>query len=74
MKLWEHYHAPKTISEADALLREYKGEARVLGGGTDFLLDIKQGNHPPVKVLVDIIKVEGLNPITVADGYVEIGY
>ena len=73
MKLWEHYHSPKTVSEADALLREYKGEARVLGGGTDLLLDMKQGNHPPVKALVDITKVEGLNTITIADGYAVIG-
>lgn len=46
MKLWEHYHSPKTVSEAEALLRKYKGEARVLGGGIDLLLEIKQGKHP----------------------------
>ena len=73
MKLWEHYHSPKTVSEAEALLQKYKGEARVLGGGTDLLLDMKQGNHPPVKALVDITKVEGLNTITVVDGYAVIG-
>ncbi len=73
MKLWEHYHAPKTISEAEELLKKYEGEARVLGGGTDLLLDIKQGNHPPVKALIDITKVEGLNTITVEDGYAVIG-
>jgi len=73
MKLWEHYHAPKTISEAEELLKMYEGEARVLGGGTDLLLDIKQGNHPPVKALVDITKVEGLNTITVMDGCAVIG-
>lgn len=73
MKLWEHYHTPKTVSEAEALLKEYKGDARVLGGGTDLLLDIKQGNHPPVKALVDITKVDGLNTITLADGYAVIG-
>lgn len=73
MKLWEHYHSPKTVSEVEALLQEYKGKARVLGGGTDLLLDIKQGNHPPVKALVDITKVEGLNTITFMDGYAVIG-
>ena len=73
MKLWQHYHTPKTISEAEELLKKYKGEARVLGGGTDLLLDMKQGNHPPVKALVDITKVEGLNTIEIADGYAVIG-
>ena len=73
MKLWEHYHSPKTVSEVEALLREHKGRARVFGGGTDLLLDIKQGNHPPVKALVDVTKVEGLNTITVTGGSAVIG-
>ena len=73
MKLWEHYYAPKSLAEAQALLEEYQGEARVFGGGTDLLLDIKQGNHPPVKALVDITKVEGLNAITIVGQSAKIG-
>lgn len=73
MKLWEHYHTPKTVEEARSLLLEYKGEATVIGGGTDLLLDLKQGNHPPVKALVDVTKIEGLNTIEIADGHAIIG-
>lgn len=59
MKFWEHCHSPKSVSEARELLKEYNGEARVIGSGTD--------------LLVDITKVEGLNTIAVADGYAVIG-
>ena len=73
MKLWEHYHTPKTVEEARSLLLKYKGEATVIGGGTDLILDLKQGNHPPVKALVDVTKISGLNAIDVVDGYAVIG-
>lgn len=63
MTLWTHYHTPSTIDEALALLASYHGRARVVAGGTDLLLDIRQGNTPRPDALVDISRIAALNRI-----------
>ena len=39
-------------------MAHYDGRAQIVAGGTDLLLDIQQGNHPPVEALVDITKID----------------
>jgi CO/xanthine dehydrogenase FAD-binding subunit len=63
MTLWTHYHIPSTIDETLALLASYHGRARVMAGGTDLLLDIRQGNTPRPDALVDISRIAALNQI-----------
>lgn len=63
MKLWSHYHVAQSVDEALRLLSQYNGEARVIAGGTDLLLDIQQGNHPPVEAMVDITRIKELTTI-----------
>jgi carbon-monoxide dehydrogenase medium subunit len=65
MKLWSHYHVAHSVDEALDLLTKYGGNARLIAGGTDLLLDIQQGNHPPLEALVDITKIKELTSITV---------
>ena len=36
---WQNYHAPQTVDAAIELLQRYDGGARVIGGGTDFLVE-----------------------------------
>lgn len=60
MKLWNHYHMAHTVDEALHWLAEYEGRAQIVAGGTDLLLDIQQGNHPPVEALIDITKIPEL--------------
>ncbi|MEE4217787.1 MAG: FAD binding domain-containing protein [Xanthomonadales bacterium] len=73
MEHWKHYHAPASVEEAVALLDRYSGVARVMGGGTDLLLDISQGRCPAPEAMVDPTRIEGLTGITRADGYIVIG-
>jgi carbon-monoxide dehydrogenase medium subunit len=73
MKLWERYYTPRTVEEAAALLAQYDGAAQVIAGGTDLLLDIRQGNHPPVHALVDITHIAELGRITQDGNTVTIG-
>jgi CO/xanthine dehydrogenase FAD-binding subunit len=61
--LWQDYHLPTSVDEALALLASYHGEARVVAGGTDLILEIQQGHRPPVKALVDVTRIAGANEI-----------
>lgn len=73
MEHWKHYHAPASVEEAIALLDRYSGVARVMGGGTDLLLDISQGRCPAPEAMVDPTRIEGLTGISREDGYIVIG-
>ena len=55
------------------MLERYDGAARVVGGGTDLLLEIQQGNQAPVEALVDTSRIEGLAAIDLLDEHVVIG-
>lgn len=47
MKMWEHYHTPRSIDEALELLAQYAGRARVIAGGTDLLVDMRAAASNP---------------------------
>lgn len=64
MTLWNRYHLPQSIQEAAELLARYGGRARVVAGGTDLLLEIRQGVRPPLEALVDITHIPELRRIT----------
>jgi carbon-monoxide dehydrogenase medium subunit len=73
MKLWNQYHLPETIDAAMNLLHVHVGNARLIAGGTDLLLDIQQGRHPPVDTLVDITAIPELRTIEVKDEEIHLG-
>jgi CO/xanthine dehydrogenase FAD-binding subunit len=63
MTLWTHYHTPSTVEEALELLRSYRGRARLIAGGTDLLLDIRQGHTPRPDALIDVTCIQGFSAI-----------
>ena len=66
-------HAPHTISDASALLRQYGDDAAVYAGGTELLIVMKE-RLTPVNRLIDIKKIDGLREIAVdAEGTLTIG-
>lgn len=73
MAYWEHYFTPTSVEEALRLLAEYKGLARIVGGGTDLILEMQQGHRPPVTALVDLSRVPGLDRISQEGDYLVIG-
>ncbi len=70
---WEHYYTPATVAEAVEILQRYDGEARVVGGGTDLLVETRRGLHKPVTAMVDVTHIDGLREISVEDDYIVIG-
>ncbi len=73
MALWNHYYTPATVEEALMLLRTYQGRARVIAGGTDLLMDIKQGHLPRPDALVDITRIPGMSDLRQEDDTVYLG-
>lgn len=54
MPIWENYLVAASLEDALRALASAPGPARCIAGGTDLLLDLQQGRHPPVHTLVDV--------------------
>jgi CO/xanthine dehydrogenase FAD-binding subunit len=54
MNLWQEYKRPASVAEAIHDLTSASGHALPIAGGTDLLLDLKQGRHAPIHTLVDL--------------------
>ena len=66
------YEAPSSLDQAVALLAEAQGEARVLAGGTDLLVQMRTDLIEP-QLLVDVKGIAELRRITEEDGGFRIG-
>ena len=73
MNLWQEYKRPASISEAIQDLTSASGPVRPIAGGTDLLLDLKQGRHAPVHTLIDLTFVPELNMLELRGDELYIG-
>ena len=55
------YARPTTIAEAVALLEAHGPDARLLAGGTDLLIRLRDGSARP-RVVVDLKRIAELRP------------
>ncbi len=65
MNLWEKYLRPSNVEEALAGMASAPGLACPIAGGTDLLLDLKQGRHPHVHTLVDMTTIPELTTLEI---------
>lgn len=66
------YEAPETLDAAIALLADASGQARILAGGTDLLVQLHADMTDP-DLLVDVKKIAELREIKLVDGGYRIG-
>jgi CO/xanthine dehydrogenase FAD-binding subunit len=67
------YQRPTAIADAVALLAEHGPEARLIAGGTDLIIRLRDGSARPA-VVVDVKRIAELDPaIREADGRLVIG-
>jgi len=66
------YFRPATTEEALELLASYQGRARLLAGGTDLLVDLRNGKLQ-AGILVDITRIPELSQIRIEGEFVEVG-
>ena len=70
---WNNYYVPDTVADALAILQRYDGRARVVGGGTDLLVETRRGLRRPFEAIVDASRITGLGSIVEAEGHIVIG-
>ena len=69
---WEDYYRPSSLSEALRLLDEFKGDAKIIAGGTDVLVQMRRKQLSP-RVIVDITRIPGLDQIREGQGIIKVG-
>src|SRR5688572_18951154 len=69
---WDRYYAPRTLDEAVDILARERGQARVIAGGTDLIIELERGVRR-LQAVVDITYIPGLNQITLTDARIHLG-
>ena len=70
--MWREYLCPDSVDEALSLLAHRAGQARVIAGGTDLVLQLQRGEKQAVS-LVDISRIRALRGISETDGAITVG-
>jgi xanthine dehydrogenase FAD-binding subunit len=73
MNLWQEFRQPTSIIEAIEDLTTAPQPAMPIAGGSDMLLDIRQGRQTPVATLVDLKSVKEMNVIEMREKALFIG-
>jgi carbon-monoxide dehydrogenase medium subunit len=68
----DRYERPVTLDEALEILAAHGGNARIVAGATDLLLEM-QRKVRRVEILVDLSAISGLSEITIDEGTVTLG-
>ena len=73
MTTWNNYYQAHSLEDAIAVLNQSPSTNKIIAGGTDLLLEIQQGRHPPANTLVDITTIPELNHLEATTEYLWIG-
>jgi CO/xanthine dehydrogenase FAD-binding subunit len=65
MNLWQEYLRPTNLSQALKAFAEASVPILPIAGGTDLLLDLEQGRHSPVHILLDVTSIEEMTELEV---------
>lgn len=60
--MWQAYEMPTSVEEALETLSRYEGQAQIIAGGTDLVIELQEGKHS-VQCLVDVTGIPGLAQI-----------
>jgi len=63
--MWKEYLNAATIEQALKVLADKKDQARIIAGGTDLVLEMREGNQEKIETMVDISRIDGFKDISV---------
>ena len=70
--MWQEYLYPETVDAALKLLADRAGQARVIAGGTDLVLQLQRGERRAAS-LIDVSRIPALRGISEGGGFVALG-
>ena len=70
--MWQSYLQPSSLEEALELLEQLNGQARLVAGGTDVLVELQRGVKP-TRTLIDISAIHDLKYVRHEGGYLYFG-
>jgi carbon-monoxide dehydrogenase medium subunit len=71
--MWQRYLLAGSLDEAVDALGRSAGQARIVAGATDLILELERGVRPGITTLIDITTIPGLDSIRVDGGWVRMG-
>ncbi len=72
--MWKEYINAKSISQVLSVLAVKRNQARIIAGGTDLVLEMRQGFHNDTQTLIDISRVAELLKIYLdEEGQIHLG-
>ena len=71
--MWKHYYTVSSIEDALDILDSENEKAKIIAGGTDLVLEIKNNQHPQVKTLIDITRIKDQDRVWIDNEFVNIG-
>ncbi|HSR29504.1 MAG TPA: FAD binding domain-containing protein [Anaerolineae bacterium] len=60
--MWQAYEMATSVEQALDVLNQYDGQAQIIAGGTDLIIELQEGKHS-VECLVDVTGIPGLDRI-----------
>ena len=66
------YKSPNSIDEAIGLLWRVGGKAKIIAGGTDLVIGLRNGDQNP-PIIIDVTRIEELRRIEEKNGMISIG-
>ena len=65
--MWQQYYFPTSFEEAAQLLEKHLGAARIIAGGTDLMVEFRNGLHQDILTLIDISRIPNTGKIWTDD-------
>lgn len=72
MRYWDKYLLPGSVEEALDALAHFEGQAPLLAGGTDLLIDFMLSDVK-VPAVIDVMRIPGLDRVEIEDDEIVIG-
>jgi CO/xanthine dehydrogenase FAD-binding subunit len=69
---WEEYLVPTSLEEALTMLKAHQGQARVIAGGTDLVIQLKK-KEVTARCLADVTNLDELKGIELEGDFIRIG-